>query len=138
MRHLTTWLAIAALLISPAMASSGLTRYVTQRAHPSLPSPLRFLPDAPQVNLNTIATPGVLVRGYVMWLPGCFFTGVAFTSLLRQRELRLDEAYEILGSCVVPVLGGLAMRKLFELHPEWKRLPLPPRWTVDFSIRSQS
>jgi hypothetical protein len=50
---------------------------------------------------------GLLFHGVgVIWCPA---TGVMIATVTLKRELTEIEAWKIIGSCVVPVLGGMAM-----------------------------
>ena len=40
-------------------------------------------------------------------------------SMNEHRELRSSEAFMIAGDCVVPILGGLFWKAMFDAHPEW-------------------
>lgn len=122
---------ISSLLMLMLLAAPAEAR-LRDKWHPSLPSPLRLI-EGPEPTPLAAAT---LAKGYVLGLPWCFFTGVAIYSIVVKRELKRSEAFTVLGSCIVPVVGGIIMKKLFDAHPEWDELPgeVTP---VDFGISSQ-
>jgi len=54
---------------------------------------------------------------------GCFalspIIGGGLVSLNEHRELRSSEVFMMVGDCVVPILGGLFWKAMFDAHPEW-------------------
>jgi len=45
--------------------------------------------------------------------------GGGLVSLNEHRELRSSEVFMMTGDCVVPILGGLFWKAVFDAHPEW-------------------
>lgn len=62
--------------------------------------------------------------GYV-W---CGATGLlrqaAIVGHFQKRELKLSEAYIAVANCIVPIAGGMLMKRLFDAHPEWDKLEM--------------
>jgi hypothetical protein len=108
------------MLAGQAMAKDGAVAKVKKNWHPSLPSPTHF-------------TSLKIIPAYVAGVPWCFATATMIATVTLNRELKTSEAWQIFGSCVVPVLGGLAMRELFKSHPEWD-VPQPTSKVKQFGI----
>ena len=77
-----------------------------------------------------------LITAYRFGVPWCFATATMMATVLLRRELKISEAWESLGGCVVPVLGGLVMQELFKHHPEWDT-PQPTVKVDRFGIGGQ-
>lgn len=45
--------------------------------------------------------------------------GAALVGYNEHRELKSSEVFMMLGDCVVPILGGLFWKAVFDAHPEW-------------------
>jgi hypothetical protein len=111
------------MLAGQAMARDGVVATIKKNHHPGLPNPahLTSMPAIP---------------AYVFGVPWCAATATMMATVVLNRELKTSEAWQILGSCVVPVLGGLAMRELFKNHPEWDA-PQPTIKADRFGIGGQ-
>lgn len=107
-----TRLASLIALLLALFATSAEARPNWRDVHPSAPSPLRL------VQPTSLAL-AALTQGFVLGMPWCFATGTIIAVTLRQRELRRSEVYAMLGSCIVPILGGLIVLHVFKQHPEW-------------------
>ena len=99
------------VLAGQAMARDGAVAKVKKNWHPGLPSP---------AHLTSMS----IIPAYVMGVPWCAATGTIIATVVLNRELKTSEAWQIFGSCVVPILGGFVMRDLFKGHPEWD-MPQP-------------
>lgn len=111
------------ILAGQAMAKDGAVASVRKNWHPSLPNP---------AHLTSMS----IIPAYLFGVPWCFATATMIATVNLKRELKTSEAWQILGSCVVPVLGGFAMRELFKNHPEWD-VPQPVMNIDRFGIGGQ-
>ena len=63
------------------------------------------------------------LRWYGLTTVGCMalapIIGGGLVSLNEHRELRSSEVFMMAGDCVVPILGGLFWKAMFDAHPEW-------------------
>jgi hypothetical protein len=63
------------------------------------------------------------LKWYGLTTVGCFalspIIGGGLVSLNEHRELRSSEVFMMTGDCVVPILGGLFWKAMFDAHPEW-------------------
>ena len=54
---------------------------------------------------------------------GCFalspIIAGGLVSANEHRELKSSEVFMMMGDCVVPILGGLFWKAMFDAHPEW-------------------
>lgn len=98
-------LTILILLLMGGPSDAGVD-YIKKHWHPTAPSPLRF-------------THTPFVQAYVAWIPACFFSGVLIHDLYMPREFTTAEAWTLFGNCVIPILGGIAVKAAFDRHPEW-------------------
>ena len=85
---------------------------------PSVPNPAR-LAELPLIDTAFV---GVIICGAIKPM---------LSSVIKQRELTLKEAYESVAGCVLPFLGSWLVRKYFP--EEWNKLPTQ-RWERDFGI----
>jgi hypothetical protein len=65
------------------------------------------------------------LKWYGLTTVGCLglapIVAAGFVSATEHRELKSSEVFMIAGDCVVPILGGLFWRAMFDAHPEWDR-----------------
>jgi hypothetical protein len=63
------------------------------------------------------------LKWYGLTTVGCFalspIIAGALVSANEHRELRSSEVFMMVGDCVVPILGGLFWKAMFDAHPEW-------------------
>ncbi|MBV8838100.1 MAG: hypothetical protein JO000_16325 [Alphaproteobacteria bacterium] len=63
------------------------------------------------------------LKWYGLTTVGCFalspIIGGGLVSLNEHRELRSSEVFMMTGDCLVPILGGLFWKAMFDAHPEW-------------------
>ena len=121
MSDIRAW-CITAIVLMTMMQDARAVNSIVKHWHPGAPNPLHFM------HVPTIAA-------YGMWVPGCFATATIGATVVLQRELKLSEAWSIFGNCILPVAGGMMMRHLFAMHPEWDKLPLPPRYTYERQMK---
>ncbi len=66
---------------------------------------------------------GKWLKWYGLTTVGCLgltpILAGGLVSMNEHRELRSSEAFIIAGDCVVPILGGLFWKAMFDAHPEW-------------------
>jgi hypothetical protein len=66
---------------------------------------------------------GRTLQWYGLTSIGCMaltpILGGALVGHYEQRELRSSEVFIMLGDCVVPILGGLFWKAVFDANPEW-------------------
>jgi hypothetical protein len=51
---------------------------------------------------------------------GCAAVSPIVGTIVLQRALTMREAHVLVGSCVVPIVGGLLVNAVWEAHPEWE------------------
>lgn len=122
------WLAVALVLFaSPAHAK---IKFDAKKLRPGLPNIMRSAVGFP----TSIAT---AANWYAIGFPWCAATTVMVASAIYRRPLKLSEAWTMTGSCILPIVGGLLIKRAFDAHPEWDNLPttITP---YDPSIRTQS
>ena len=62
--------------------------------------------------------------GYAVGLPFCV-GGTALVKMARvERRLTYGESWTVLGSCVVPVVGGYLVKRTFSDSPLWDQYPI--------------
>lgn len=58
---------------------------------------------------------------------GCAAISPIVATVVLKRELTSREAGVLLGSCVVPIIGGWLVNEAYEAHPEWEQGAKPVR-----------
>src|ERR1035437_7541827 len=111
------------ILASQAMARDGAIVTVKKNLHLGLLNP---------ATLTSMS----IIPVYISGIPWCFATATIITTITLNRELKTSEAWQIFGSCIVPVLGGFIMQELFKGHPEWD-VPQPATNVDRFGIGGQ-
>lgn len=118
------WRLAIALLLWLLMASQADARVnLLKHYQPRVPSPTYF------TKLTTVPAYGL----GVVW---CGASALMLGTVIVRRELTTAEAWTIAAGCVLPVIGSLIMKRLFELHPTWN-IPGKVHY-LDLSIASQS
>lgn len=56
---------------------------------------------------------------------GCAAVSPMVATVVLKRELTLREADVLVGSCVIPIIGGWLVNKAFDAHPEWEAADKP-------------
>ncbi|MEP7031020.1 MAG: hypothetical protein ABI830_08825 [Pseudolabrys sp.] len=51
---------------------------------------------------------------------GCMAVSPMVGTVVLNRELTMREAHVLLGSCVVPIVGGWLVNAAWDAHPEWE------------------
>ena len=51
---------------------------------------------------------------------GCAAVSPIVGTIVLNRPLTMREAHVLVGSCVVPIVGGLLVNAVWEAHPEWE------------------
>ena len=51
---------------------------------------------------------------------GCAAVSPIVGTIVLNRALTMREAHVLVGSCVVPIVGGLLVNAVWEAHPEWE------------------
>jgi hypothetical protein len=51
---------------------------------------------------------------------GCAAVSPIVATIVLKRELTMREAHVLVGSCVVPIVGGLLVNAVWDAHPEWE------------------
>lgn len=63
------------------------------------------------------------LKWYGLTTVGCLaltpIVGAALVSYYEHRELRSSEVFMMAGDCVVPILGGLFWKAMFDANPQW-------------------
>jgi hypothetical protein len=59
---------------------------------------------------------------------GCAAVSPIVATVVLDRPLTMREAHVLVGSCVVPIIGGLLVNAVWDAHPEWEAgQPAPHR-----------
>ena len=58
---------------------------------------------------------------------GCAAVSPMVATVVLKRELTSREAGVLIGSCVVPIIGGWLVNEAYEAHPEWEQGAKPVR-----------
>lgn len=68
-------------------------------------------------------TSNTSLKWYGLTTVGCFalspIIAGGLVSLNEHRELKSSEVFMMTGDCLVPILGGLIWKAVFDAHPEW-------------------
>ncbi len=51
---------------------------------------------------------------------GCAAVSPIVATVVLNRPLTMREAHVLVGSCVVPIVGGLVVNAVWDAHPEWE------------------
>lgn len=51
---------------------------------------------------------------------GCAAISPMVATVVLQRELTMREAHVLVGSCVVPIIGGLVVNAIWDANPQWE------------------
>lgn len=51
---------------------------------------------------------------------GCAAISPMVATVVLERPLTMREAHTLVGSCVVPIVGGLLVNAIWDAHPEWE------------------
>jgi hypothetical protein len=51
---------------------------------------------------------------------GCAAVSPIVATVVLDRPLTMREAHVLVGSCVVPIIGGLLVNAVWDAHPEWE------------------
>jgi hypothetical protein len=57
---------------------------------------------------------------------GCAAVSPMVATVVLNRPLTMREAHILVGSCVVPIVGGLLVNAVWDAHPEWEAGSVPP------------
>jgi hypothetical protein len=98
----------AAALALLLMVSSAEARPSLRDWHPSLPNPISRI-----AGWN-------FITGYFMGLPWCGATATMLATVVLNRELKPREAFSIMGSCLLPIIGGMIVNHFW--NPKWDKL----------------
>ena len=63
---------------------------------------------------------------YALTTVGCMAVAPMVGTAFARRPLTHREAHVLLGSCVVPIIGGWLVNAAYDAHPEWDRFDAPP------------
>ena len=55
---------------------------------------------------------------------GCAAVSPMVATVVVGRPLTMREGHVLIGSCVVPIIGGLLVNAAYEAHPEWEPAPV--------------
>jgi hypothetical protein len=71
---------------------------------------------------DTHGTAGGLTRlgAYGATTIACAAVSPMVGTVVLQRPLTMREAHVLVGSCVVPIVGGLLVNAIWDAHPEWE------------------
>lgn len=58
---------------------------------------------------------------------GCAAISPMVATVVVQRPLTQREGHVLIGSCVVPIVGGWLVNEAYNAHPEWEAAPAPVR-----------
>jgi hypothetical protein len=58
---------------------------------------------------------------------GCAAVSPMVATVVLNRPLTMREAHILVGSCVVPIVGGLLVNAVWDAHPEWEAGTPAPR-----------
>ena len=58
---------------------------------------------------------------------GCAAVSPIVATVVLDRPLTMREAHILVGSCVVPIVGGLLVNAVWDAHPEWETAAPAPR-----------
>lgn len=128
------WVVAVAMLLIVATAADAKLRVDIKKYRPSLPNPIQDVLGYP----TTLAALG---RYYVVGVPWCSASSLMVATVILRRELKRSEAYAIVASCVVPIIGGMVVNHLFAKHPELDVITPEQKAAVSrdrFGIGSQS
>jgi hypothetical protein len=56
---------------------------------------------------------------------GCAAVSPMVATVVLDRPLTMREAHVMIGSCVVPIVGGWLVNEAYEAHPEWEPAAMP-------------
>jgi hypothetical protein len=78
---------------------------------------------------DTRGTAGGLTRlgAYGATTMGCAAVSPMVATVVLQRQLTMREAHTLIGSCVVPIVGGLLVDAIWDANPQWEAGPAPVR-----------
>jgi hypothetical protein len=48
-------------------------------------------------------------------------------TVVLDRPLTMREAHVLVGSCLVPIIGGLLVNAVWDANPQWEAAPAPVR-----------
>ena len=68
-------------------------------------------------NANSISSGGA----YALTTIGCMAASPIVATLVVNRPLTMREAHVLTGSCIVPIIGGWIVNKVWDAHPEWEQ-----------------
>jgi hypothetical protein len=57
----------------------------------------------------------------------CAAVSPMVATVVLHRQLTMREAHVLVGSCVVPIVGGLLVNAIWDAHPEWEAGAVPVR-----------
>jgi putative flippase GtrA len=71
---------------------------------------------------NTNGSAGGLTRlgAYGVTTMGCAAVSPMVATVVLQRQLTMREAHTLIGSCVVPIVGGLLVDAIWQANPQWE------------------
>ena len=67
---------------------------------------------------------------FALGVPGCAATGLMIASA-RRGGVKSRVAYQIVGGCFVPFVGGWVVKHFTDQHPEWDEIRHPSTRRVD-------
>jgi hypothetical protein len=78
---------------------------------------------------DTRGTAGGLTRlgAYGATTMGCAAVSPMVATVVLQRQLTMREAHTLIGSCVVPIVGGLLVDAIWDANPQWEAGAAPVR-----------
>jgi hypothetical protein len=57
---------------------------------------------------------------------GCAAVSPMVATVVLNRPLTMREAHVLIGSCVVPIIGGWLVNEAYAAHPDWEPAPVTP------------
>jgi hypothetical protein len=64
-------------------------------------------------------------------LPWCIGGTTLIKMIHVERRLTNGESWVIIGSCVVPVVGGYVVKRVWDTHPLWNEYPIDINGPID-------